>query len=57
MGYNTGNSGGMSPSSAAVGQGIYAGAGNGTATGGMGPINMQSPPVGVNMPVSTLCGI
>lgn len=49
MGYS-GNSGGMSPSSAAMGQqGMYAGAGNGTAAAGMGPMGMQTPPVGVGM--------
>lgn len=48
MGYNGGN-GAISPNSGAMGQGMYAGAANGTATGGIGHLGMQSPPVGVGM--------
>lgn len=46
MGYG-GSSGGMSPNSATMGQGIYGGAG--AAAGAMGAMGMQSPPVGVGM--------
>lgn len=43
-----GGSGSMSPSSAAMGQGMYAGAGNGSSAG-MGPMGLQSPPMGVGI--------
>ena len=49
MGYG-GSGGGMSPGSAAMGQGMYAGAG--AAAGSMGAMGMQSPPVGVGIHVS-----
>lgn len=51
MGYG-GSGGGMSPGSAAMGQGMYAGAG--APAGSMGAMGMQSPPVGVGIHVSNL---